>query len=93
MGESGPAPTARLPGHTQTAGNCLAGRCRGTARSAVAVLGSVPGACRAVLPLLSSGLDVLGWLWGRQGQGEAIYTVCKMDAGTYIRAAGLEQSN
>ena len=93
MGESGPALTVRLPERTWTAGNCLAGRCRSTACSAMAVLGSVPGACCAILRPLSSGLDVLGWLWGRQGQGEAIYMVCKMDAGTYIRAAGLEQSN
>lgn len=46
MGESGPAPTAQLPGHARTAGSCLAGRCHGTARSATATLGSVPGACR-----------------------------------------------
>lgn len=52
MGESGPAPTARLPGHTRATDSCRAGRCRGTARSATAVLGSVLGACRAVLSFL-----------------------------------------
>lgn len=40
----------------------------------------MPGMCRAVLPLLSSGLDVLGAA-GQAGAGQ-IHTGCGMEAGT-----------
>lgn len=56
MGDSDPAPTARLPGHMQTAGRLLSWVTQGTACSTMAVprvcqerAGSVPGACRAIL--------------------------------------------
>lgn len=50
--------------------------------------------CRAVLPLLSSGLDVLGAAGqAGTGQGEGIHTGCRMEAGTLIRTVGLEPSN
>lgn len=93
MGESSRrAPAAELPGHTRPAGSCLAGRRHGTARGATALLGTR----RAVLGHPATAelcLGVLGWLWGRQGQGEAMHGVCEMGAGTHRRTAGLEQSN
>lgn len=55
--------------------------------------GSVPGVCRAVLPPLSSGLDVLGQLWDRQGRERSYIQSLRMDALTYRCAVGLEKSN
>lgn len=54
---------------------------------------SMPGACRAVLPPLSSGLDVLGQLWDRQGRERRYIQSLRMDALTYRCAVGLEKSN
>lgn len=86
--KTGPAPTPRLPG---TQGPQAAAWLGNAAAQPMA-----PQPCReragsmSCRPsLLSSGLDVLGQLWGRQGQGEVIHTVCKVDAGTYIHAVGL----
>lgn len=53
----------------------------------------MPGACRAVLPPLSSGLDVLGQLWDRQGRERRYIQSLRMDALTYRCAVGLEKSN
>lgn len=85
MHGGGPAPAPGLPEpHGQRLS--MPGACRERA-------GSVPGVCRAVLPPLSSGLDVLGQLWDRQGRERRYIQSLRMDALTYRCAVGLEKSN